>query len=328
MKTARPAALPLALFLLLSPAHAKSPAANEYFGYLFAHMTKDDYGRLYYALSRDGLHWQLLNGGRRVSQQYRGHPDVCRGHDGRYYLIGNCSPNRDVALWTSPDLVTWSRFGSFEPDVNRAPDFKSDLRYHGAPKIFFDGSTGQYLITWHTPTERGDKNDPEKHWASMRTLYVTSRDLTSFSDPKRLFPFDMATIDVIVRREGDRYYAVLKDERYPSFDWPTGKSIRISSAPTLAGPWTEPGPRITPNFREAPTLIPRPDGQGWYLYCEQYPGVQYGLCTAPSLGGPWYDVYIGNYDVPDGARHGCMVPLTEDRYDDLVEAYGDDSLKK
>ena len=29
-------------------------------------MTHADYGRLYYSVSRDGLHWELLNGGKRI----------------------------------------------------------------------------------------------------------------------------------------------------------------------------------------------------------------------------------------------------------------------
>ena len=32
--------------------------------YLFAHMMHEDYGRLYYSISLDGLHWTALNDGR------------------------------------------------------------------------------------------------------------------------------------------------------------------------------------------------------------------------------------------------------------------------
>ena len=35
----------------------------QYEAYLFAHMMQGDYWRLYYSISRDGLHWQLLNQG-------------------------------------------------------------------------------------------------------------------------------------------------------------------------------------------------------------------------------------------------------------------------
>ena len=126
-----------------------------------------------------------------------------------------------------------------------------------------------------------------------------------------------------MRREGDRYYAILKDERFPSFDCPTGKAIRICSSAALLGPYGEPSPRITPNFREAPTLIPKLDGSGWYLYYEQYPGVSYGCSTAPSIDGPWHDLYWQQYDVPADARHGSMIPITQGEHDAIVAAFGD-----
>ena len=72
-------------------------------GYLFAHMLKEEYGRLRYSVSRDGLHWTLLNDGKRVLEEYRGHPDICKGHDGRYYLIGNYTGKPEITLWASDD---------------------------------------------------------------------------------------------------------------------------------------------------------------------------------------------------------------------------------
>lgn len=309
---------------------ARSPAAENAApspppksgAFLFAHMTKKDYGRLYYAVSTDGLRWRLLNGGRRIDEDYRGHADICRGHDGRYYLIGNYSKRPEITIWVSDGLVRWRRHGTFRPDIYKTPDFRPALRYHGAPKIHYDAPSRQYVITWHSTGTKPDPKRPEAFWAGMRTLYVTSRDLRNFSDPKRLFDFDLATIDVILRREGTRYYAFLKDERYPSFDWPTGKTIRIATAPSILGPYGKPSRPVTPNFREAPTVIPRPDGRGWYLYYEQYPGVCYGLSTAPSLAGPWYAEYCMKYAVPTGARHGCMLPIPRARYEAILAAYG------
>ena len=290
--------------------------------YLFAHMLKKDYGRLYYSISEDGLHWTLLNKGRRVSDDYRGHPDICEGHDGRYYLIGNYERRPEINLWVSRDLAKWSRFGSFTPDIYETPDFRPALRYHGAPKIMYDDVAAQYVITWHSTNLPPIKEDTEQFWRGMRTLYVLSKDLKSFSRPMRLFQFDMATIDVIVRRQGQRYYAIIKDELYPSFDWPTGKTIRVCSSDHLAGPWSEPSAPITPNFREAPALIRRPNGQGWYLYYEQYPGVAYGLSTAPRLEGPWHAVYWNDFDVPAEARHGCMIEITAGQRKAILAAYG------
>lgn len=69
-------------------------------------------------------------------------------------------------------------------------------------------------------------------------------------------------------------------------------------------------------------MIPRPDGLGWYLYTEQYPGVQYTLATAPSLDGPWHEAFLGNYSVPPDARHGSMIPLDQAEFDAVMAAYG------
>ncbi len=85
---------------------------------------------------------------------------------------------------------------------------------------------------------------------------------------------------------------------------------------------------ISPQFREAPTLIPSPDGKAWYLYYEQYPGVAYGLSVAASLEGPWYQP-AGNqradwdkYSVTPKARHGSMMVITRTQYDALRKAFG------
>jgi hypothetical protein len=128
---------------------------------------------------------------------------------------------------------------------------------------------------------------------------------------------------------GDRYYAIIKDELYPSLNWPTGKTIRICSADDLLGPYSPPGPPVSPNFREAPTLIPSPNGQAWYLYYEQYPGVAYGLSVAAGMEGPWYQIAGATdyrdwdkYKLPPKVRHGAMIPITRRQYDALVAAFG------
>jgi hypothetical protein len=201
----------------------------KYEAYLFVHMMEGDYGRLYYSVSLDGLHWDMLNGGKRVFEEYHGHASICKGPDGRYYLVGNRSDDwPDINFWVSDDLITWKKYSDFVPDLKNVPDYPNTLARIGAPKLYFDHATSQFLLTWHTPHDLGQTELPEPYWASQRTLYVTSRDLKTFSQPPhRLFPWDMATIDVVLTQEGHTYYAIIKDERYPTLDWPTGKTIRI-----------------------------------------------------------------------------------------------------
>lgn len=307
-------------------------ATNQ--AYLFAHMTHGDYGRLYYSVSTDGLHWKALNGKKRITDEYRGHPDICKGRDGKYYMAGNTSDaSPDIVIWVSEDLISWERFATFTPDLKSTPDYANALQRIGAPKLFFDDATDQYMLTWHTPHLEGTKEDAERYWASQRTLYVLSKDLKSFStQPTKLFDWNMGTIDVIIRRVGNQYFALLKDEAYPTLYWPTGKTIRIARAPALTGPYSEPAAPISPNFREAPMLIPSPDNQVWYLYYEQYPGVSYGLSIADNLNGPWYQAsgYTfhstwDKYSMPEAVRHGCMIAISEAEYDALVDRFGLDN---
>jgi hypothetical protein len=313
------------------PGQVKSGEAPKNEAYLFAHMMEGDYGRLYYSVSLDGLRWTLLNGGRRVFEEYRGHADICRGPDGKYYLVGNRGDDRpDINFWVSDDLITWKKFGDYTPDLNSIPNYPRVMQRIGAPKLFFDDASQQFVLTWHTTHDLGTTDLPEPYWAGQRTIYATSKDLKTFSEPpRRLFEWEMATIDTSIRREGDKYYAIIKDERYPTLEWTTGKTIRICTATNLLGPYSEPGPSVSPGFREAPTLIPSPNGQAWYLYYEQYPGLSYGLSVAAHLSGPWFQASSGTphkdwnkYEMTPKARHGSMRPISKKEYDALVEHFG------
>lgn len=335
--TLTPAVLALATVVTLARAQMPDPPGQVAPGekpvheaYLFAHMLQGDYWRLYYSVSLDGLHWEILNGGKRVFEEYRGHADICKGHDGRYYLVGNRGDHRpDINFWVSSDLITWEKHADYFPDLKHVPDYPKAMDRIGAPKLFFDERSSQYLVTWHTTHDLGKTDLPEPYWAGQRTLFALSKDLRTFSQPPRkLFSGEMATIDVIIRREGDSYYAILKDERYPTLDWTTGKTIRICRSDNLLGPYSEPGPPISPNFREAPTLIPSPNGKAWYLYYEQYPGVAYGLSVAPTLEGPWFQAAgyqqpdWDKYRLPPKVRHGSMLPISRKEYDALVTRFG------
>ena len=318
------------------PGGPETPYVDPDKAYLFAHMTEAHYGVLHYSVSRDGLNWRALNGGAPVSTDYHGHASIARGGDGRYYLVGNKSDDDPlIRFWVSDDLIRWTPFGTYRPNLSAIRGLPHALPRIGAPKLFFDKRSRRFLLSWHTPNEEGSAQDPERYWTSQRTLYVLSPDLKRFAEPpQRLFDWDMATIDTIVYPDdgGDGYCAILKDERYPSFDWVTGKTIRISCASTLTGPYPIPGPPLSPNFREAPTLIRSPDDRTWLLYYEQYAGTSYGLSTAPRMAGPWYQV-SGNTGVPAwnryemvaDVRHGSMISIDRRQYDALLAAFPDEN---
>lgn len=316
----------------IPPGAPETPFIAPDKAYLFAHMVKGDYGTLYYTASRDGLHWRRLNGGRPIPTDYHGHASIARGPDGRYYLVGNRNDDDPlIRFWVSDDLVRWQPFGTYRPDLHDIAGLPGALQRIGAPKLFFDTASKRFLLSWHTPNVPGSDRDPESYWTSQRTLYVFSPDLKHFAEkPRRLFDWDMATIDTIVmpNDSGPGYCAIVKDERYPSYAWTTGKTIRISCAPSITGPYPPPGPPLSPAFREAPTIIRSPDDREWFLYYEQYAGTSYGLTKGRTLAGPWYQA-SGNtgvpewnrYALPAGLRHGAMIAIDKAQYDRLLSAY-------
>ena len=133
------------------PGQPAQGVAPKHEAYLFAHMMHGDYWRLYYSVSLDGLHWKALNGGKRVFEDYRGHADIARGHNGRYDVVGSCGDDQpDINFWVSEGLITWTKHGDYVPDLTRVPDYPKAMARIGAPKLFFDEVSAQYLLTWHT----------------------------------------------------------------------------------------------------------------------------------------------------------------------------------
>jgi hypothetical protein len=344
MKTPLPLFIALLLFSVAVKAKQPDPpgqvAEDETtvnHAYLFAHMTHKDYGRLYYSVSLDGLHWYRLNDSKRVFDDYQGHPDIVKGPRGNYYIAGNESDSaKAINIWQSTDLINWKKYAQFSPDLSATPGYSQALPRIGAPKLFYDVSSEQFVVSWHTPHLEEKGEDTERYWASQRTLYVTSKDLVTFSAmPHKLFDWDMGTIDVFIRHAQGKYWSIIKDETYPTLDWPTGKTIRIASADNLLGPYTDLSAPLSPNFREAPMLIPSPNGKAWYLYYEQYPGVSYGLSVADSLSGPWYQIsgytFFADWDkytMPAQLRHGSMLPISMQEYSKLVATFGIDKSGK
>lgn len=297
-------------------------------GFLFAHMTKDNYGRIFYSISPDGLKWKLLNSGNMILNDYRGHPDITKGPDGKWYMMGLVEVGGSPLLWKSEDLITWKRneISKSVFDAN-VLGYLSDA-YLGAPKMFYDETTGQWIITYHCGSKDFQIGSSE-FWHSMTTMYILTRDFETFTKPKMLFDSNLdgsidfkgddaniATIDVIIRKYGDTYYAIFKDERESDVSR-TGKAIRISRSKYLTGPYSQPGPALTPSGREAPSIVQLNNGS-WRLYTEVYPR-EYACYESNSIEtGNWKE---NASFVPPVARHDIVVCIDGTTYKNILKAF-------
>ncbi len=307
----------------------KGPEISGEGGYLFAHTGFDDnYYKLFYAISRDGLTWTALNGGATPMESYWGFPYITKDSYGTLWLIGtdNGSLPHHPVVWSSSDAVSWTRKDLSASIMDLPAGYVNDTNSYGAMKIFFDPVSEQFIITWHA-SETGLTGDAK--WESMRTFYILTKDFKSFSPAAKLFSFtgsdaNMAQIDASIHYHSGRYYAVIKDERTKESSSTYFKRPRIAVASSLTGPWTNPGGALTDKYREAPSLVKSPDGAWWYLYVENYganPNV-YELYRSASLTATGWSK-VSSFSPPPGGncRHGCVIHIDERIYRRLQSAY-------
>ncbi|MDR0507785.1 MAG: glycoside hydrolase family 97 catalytic domain-containing protein [Dysgonamonadaceae bacterium] len=295
-------------------------------GYLFAHMTNESYGSMFYSISRDGLDWMKLNNGEKISG-YRGHPDFCKGKDGRYYMIGIDEYKFQPVLWVTSSLTSWEIEKWLSRNIFDVSemDYKTDINWYGAPKMYYDEDSKQYIITWHAAHKNFSANGNEEHdkplWRSMRTFYILTSDFETFTKPQRLFNFtgryeNMATLDVIIRKIDGEYYAFIKDERWQEDINEGYKAIHIAKSSNLTGHYANPGPAVTDAWHEAQTLARNPDDTGWYLFAENYPN-KYDLYESASIEGTWQKKTTNAANI----RHGSVIRIDEAVYQSLLNTF-------
>ncbi len=296
-------------------------------GYLFAHTgSGSKYYRLFYAVSRDGIKWTSLKRGESPMSTYFGFPYIARDNKGTYWLIGTSSGTKPhfPIVWWSDDLITW-KHKDLPASIMALPDgYENDTNSYGAMKLFYDQASEQFMITWHA-SETDLSGDAM--WESMRTFYILTKDFTTFTPAAKLFAFTgsdatMAQIDASIHFYDGKYYAVIKDERWPR-SASTGKTVRICQSESLTGPWTNPGGSVTPAWREAPTLVQSPDDAYWYMYVEDYTVHQYELYRSTSItnSSVWEKVDAMTPPPGDNCRHGCIIRVDEDIYKKLLDTY-------
>lgn len=296
-------------------------------GYLFAHMINADYGKLYYSISRDGLKWEKINAEKRINDEYIGHPDICKGGDGRYYMVGVNNLKQQIpVLWVSKDLITWEIEKELPASLftTQMPGNPTDV-YLGAPKLFYDKDSRQYIMTWHASSTGLTE---KAWWEGMRTYYVLTSDFVTITEPKKLFDFkgdvynEMGAIDVIIRKIDGVYYAIIKDERWPNAEKGVqGKAICIAKSANMTGPYSDPDGMVTASWLEAPAIVPNADNSGWYIYVEDYGKHEYRIYECKGFSTQPADWNMLETVVSD-TRHGAVIRISEKEYRKLKKVYG------
>jgi hypothetical protein len=194
----------------------------EYTGYLFAHFIGEAQlgEQVYFASSRDGLHWKDLNSGNPVLISDIGEkgvrdPFIIRDVlNGKYIIIATdlCIASgkgwwsaqhygsTNIIVWESKDLVNWS-----EP-------LAVNMRVPGAgcvwaPEAIFDESRQEFLVFWASMV-----TEPSTDETKQRIYASYTKDFHEFSDAFLYKEGKFHIIDTTIIKVGKKYYRFSKNE--------------------------------------------------------------------------------------------------------------------
>jgi hypothetical protein len=323
------------------------PQADPMEGYFFAYFAGeayDDGEQVHFAASRgnDALHWDELNGGEPVLTSQLGEmgvrdPFIIRSPEGdRFFLLATDlriyegagwdeamrHGSRHIEVWESTDLVTWS-------EQRHVLVSGETAGMTWAPEAFYDETLGAYVVYWASNLYAAD--DPDHQGETYpRMMYATTRDFRTFSEPQVWNDPGAGVIDASVVKDGDYYYRFTTDDAVVGGCARDVVLERSTSLTAVDLPGTSPRnwqlvddcirTGIGTDWVEGPTAFRSNAGDVWYAFMDETPDRGYVPFTTPSLDAPEWSM-PADYDLPDRARHGTVLPVTAAELDRVRAAF-------
>ncbi len=327
---------------------------GDFTGYLYASFIEPEasreYQQTYFALSDDGMNWKNLNNNRAVLTSSMGtgglrdHYIVRSPEGDRFYLLAtdldgtsgswiNFAENgsKSIMIWESDDLVNWS-----EQRMVRIADDNTGCAW--APETIYDEITGEYIVYWS-----GHDIDPESPNYGKKVVYCSkTRDFYSFG-PQQQFVYSAETdgiesgtstsfIDTTMIQGSDgNFYRVTKYEDVG----PTRVFMDVAKYPM--GEFK----RVKTNLHEETFL--GTEGPGWFKLNKddaQISGNKFCMMldgyNGPNVGVGFFPTVVEdlnnteeinftrvteNFKMRSYAKHGGIIPVTQEEYDRLNEVY-------
>ena len=319
--------------------------------YLFVYFTGESYAddeaiRFAVTAGDDPLSgWVELDGGRPLLSSVLGERGLRDPHlvrrptDGRYFLIATDlriqgrpggfaaaqqTGSRDIMVWESADLVTWSpqrRLTIAPPGAGNA----------WAPEAVWDADREEFFVFWASALYPSDVAPVDRRIADsyQRMFFATTTDFVTVSEPQlwideRRGP-GLGFIDTTIVLDGGVHYRFTKDEA-------TMLPVLEKSQDLHALNWERIAERIghgQPNpwggiftEGEGPTAF-RSDRDGsWYLFIDQpayHGGAGYLAFRITDLDAGTLEAVPA--ELPRRPRHGTVLPITAAERDRLLAAY-------
>ena len=334
-----------------------APKAKEYAGYVYIHFNELVAGtsleQIYMGISKDGLQWTALNDNQAILESDLGDcgvrdPYIVRSPEGdKFYLIatdlkishskyggswGNMSTkgSQNLIIWESEDLVNWSKPRS----VDVASKINAGCAW--APESIYDEKTGEYLVFWSSPV-------PEDNYAKKHIYVAKTRDFYTFTEPELYSTTEEDTIDASIYKEGNSYYRLMKNsakgyvylqksDELLNYTNPTTETIGDKTFINRGSAFSKIDNSASgcletfTGYYEGPTMFKLNNEEKWCILVDEYAGKTRGYI-------PFFTDDLdkensirlgedGTYTMTDGAKHGTVIPITQEEYNALVEKWG------
>ena len=299
--------------------------------YLFTHFTEEKGDREYvwFAVSRDGLHWTDLGsdepllvskvGTKGVRDPFIVYDEKLKKYfiiatdllttSGNWYNFSH-KGSRSLVVWESEDLINWSEERLAEVGIDKAGCV-------WAPEAIFCKEKDAWFVFFASCVkEKGELHHKQRIYGTF------TKDFKEFSPTFKFIDAKTDVIDTNIVWDKGYYYRFSKDE--------TNKVIKIEKAPEiLSENWeTIPCNTFDKCFGlEGPEVYYLHNLQKWCLIADQYHehlGYAPFLCDDLSLCN-FTRLDEDKYDLGKRKkRHGGVIEITDEQYDKLVEAFGID----
>lgn len=298
-------------------------------GYLFVHFIgEQEMGeQIYFSVSRDGLHFQDLNGGRPVLVSSLGDqgvrdPFLARHpKTGMYHLIATdlcifrrqswdsaCNKgSRAVIVWDSADLIHWSAPRRVEIGADNAGCV-------WAPEAIWDEEREAFFVFFASNVRLGSEKKPKQ-----RIYGAYTADFVTFTAPNVYAEDEDHLIDMNIVRDDGWYYRFTKDETTKRIRMERMRALQDAPVETMSSPLLSSLYGV-----EGPECYRLPDGR-WCLIVDRFvkelgylPLVTENLSTGDFTALSEKDFDLGRLK----KRHGGVLEVPLDVLDRLIAAYG------
>lgn len=299
-------------------------------GYLLVHFTGEhkDGEQVYFALSRDGLHWRDLSETpvlkSTVGMKGVRDPFMVRDPEsGKVYIIATdlrieaglgwgaaqFEGSRDIVIWESEDLVNWSRERAVTVGIPEAGCV-------WAPESVYDPDKKCFFVYFASMvSENGE--------APKQRMYgVYTKDFVTFSEPFQWIERESHVIDVTILPHNGKYHRVYVDDTVHRL------TMDSSSDPVDGYEHVHSETLADLPGVEGPVAYHLKDGKCCLLADHIRTGEGYvPFVTDDPSKNDWQKLDAGTYDMGKlKKRHGGVIEISEDELARLSEKYGIDEL--